>query len=81
MRRRERRREGETKIEAGTEKVEGRGRRRDWRGLAEAADGKGMGGARRVEAKEGGKGKEGVKSAREPSVLRGGFYCRFLLAE
>lgn len=59
MRRRERRREGETKIEAGTEKVEGRGRRRDWRGLAEAADGKGMGGARRVEAGREGRGRRG----------------------
>lgn len=35
-------------------------------------------GARRVAAK---RERKGVKSAREPSVLRGGFYCRFLLAE
>lgn len=61
--------------------MEGRGRRRDWRGLAEAADGKGMGGGQKSGGGKGGKGKEGVKSAREPSVLRGGFYCRFLLAE
>lgn len=80
MRSRERKREGETKIEAGTP-VEGRGRRRDWRGLAEAADGKGMGVGQKSGGGKGGKGKEGVKSAREPSVLRGGFYCRFLLAE
>lgn len=58
MRSRERKREGETKIEAGTP-VEGRGRRRDWRGLAEAADGKGMGGARRVEAGREGRGRRG----------------------
>lgn len=71
MRSRERKREGETKIEAGTP-VEGRGRRRDWRGLAEAADGKEMGGAEewRREGREG----EGGGEKRERAVGPKGWF-------
>ena len=48
------------------------------RGLRTWLKRKDCGGIGRVAAK---RERTGVKSAREPSVLRGGFYCRFLLAE
>lgn len=72
MRSRERKREGETKIEAGTP-VEGRGRRRDWRGLAEAADGKGMGGGPEEWRREGREG-EGGGEKRERAVGPKGWF-------
>lgn len=72
MRSRERKREGETKIEAGTP-VEGRGRRRDWRGLAEAADEKGMGGGAEEWRREGREG-EGGGEKRERAVGPKGWF-------
>lgn len=77
---REREREREKEIEAGIL----------WRGGVGEGTSEGYGGCGwkgdegqewRWEARGGEGGRKGVKSAREPSVLRGGFYCRFLLAE